>query len=188
MLSQDSKTKIVRESIIGEIISILGNLLAGMVMVFLLVPFESFIYLIIMIPPLLTLRGNIGGSFTARLITDLYTGELSKKLQPIGRWVENIGATVFISTFIAIFIGFISQLFSILLGNEIFSLITFLLIPLFTIIFDLVIIIPVSTFLIVLCFYFGVDPNNIVNSVTTSIDDFLIAFGFYISLILLGVS
>ena len=187
MLSQDSKTKIVKESITGEIISILGDLSAGMIMVFLLMPFESFSYLIIMVPALLTLRGNVSGTFIARTTRDLFTGELSKKLKPIKRWLENIGATLFISLVVGIFIGILSQIVSILLGNKIINLFTFLLIPIFAILFDLIISIPLSSFLNISCFHFGIDPNNIVNPIMTCVDDFLTVLGFFFSLMLLGV-
>lgn len=187
MLSQDSKTRIVKESIIGEIISITGDLFAGMIMVFFIMPFKSFSYLIIMIPALLTLRGNVSGTFIARTIRDLFTGELSKKLKPIKRWLENIGATLFISLLVGVFIGIVSQIVSLLLGNEIINLFIFLSIPLFTILFDLIISIPLSSFLNISCFRFGLDPNNLVNPIMTCVDDFLTVFGFFLSLILLGV-
>jgi len=164
MLSQDSKAKIVKESIFSEITA-----------------------LIIMIPALLTLRGNISGTFIARTTRDLFTGELSKRLKPIKRWLENIGATVLISLIVAVFIGILSQIFSVMLGNEIIDIVIFLLIPLFTILFDLIISIPASSFLNIFCFRLGIDPNNVVNPIMTCVDDFLTVFGFLLSLILLGV-
>ncbi len=187
MLSQDSKAKIVKESIFSEIISITGDLLAGIVMLYYILPFESFATLIIMIPALLTLRGNVSGTFIARTIRDLFTGELSKKLKPIRRWLENIGATAFISLIVAVFIGILSLIFSLMLGGNVINLIYFLGIPLITIFFNLSFSIPLSTGLNVFCFRFGIDPNNVVNPIMTCFDDFLTVFGFLLSLILLGV-
>ena len=187
MSSQDSKSKIVRESILGEIVSITGDIFAGTILVFLILPFESLSYLIIMVPALLTLRGNISGTFIARTTRDLYTGELSMSLQPIRRWLENIGAALFMSLLVAVFIGVLSQLFSLFLGNEVVNFGYFIGIPLITIFFNLSISVPLSTGLNIFCFRFGIDANNIVNPVMTCFDDFFTVFGFYLALLSLGV-
>lgn len=187
MSSQDSKSKIVRESILGEIVSITGDIFAGTVMIFLILPFESFAYLIILVPALLTLRGNISGTFIARTTRDLYTGELSMSLKPKRRWLESIAATVFMSLLVSMFIGILSQIFSLLIGSEVINLLYFLIIPLITIYFNLAISIPLSTGLNIFCFKYGIDANNFVNPIMTCFDDFFTVFGFYLSLLLLGV-
>jgi len=183
METQDSKSKIIKETFPSEIVSIVGDLLAGIVLSLLILPFESFIVLILMIPALLSLRGNLSGPFIARTSRDLVIGNFSKR-----SWIENVLATYTLSLITAIFIGF----FSIILNLTLFKLTIlsfqyFLSIPIITIVLTLSISIPCSTGLNYMAFKRGLNPNNIVNPVMTAIDDFFTVFCFFLTIIMLGV-
>ena len=183
METQDSKSKIIKETFPSEIVSIVGDLLAGIVLSLLILPFESFIVLILMIPALLSLRGNLSGPFIARTSRDLVIGNFSKR-----SWIENVLATYTLSIITAIFIG----IFSIILNLTLFKLTIlsfqyFLSIPIISILLTLSISIPCSTGLNYMTFKRGLNPNNIVNPVMTAIDDFSTVFCFFLTIIMLGV-
>ena len=103
METQDSKGKIVKETFPSELISIIGDILAGIVLSLLILPFDSFPVLILMIPALLSLRGNLSGPFIARTSRDFVIGAFSRRT-----WVENVLATYTLSIITAIFIGIFS--------------------------------------------------------------------------------
>ncbi|NVM36577.1 MAG: magnesium transporter [Candidatus Lokiarchaeota archaeon] len=183
METQDSKIRIVKETFPSEIVSIVGDLLAGIVLSLLILPFESFVVLILMIPALLSLRGNISGPFIARTSRDLVIGNFSKR-----SWIENVLATYTLSIITALVIG----IFSIVLNLALFKLTIisyqhFLAIPIITIVLTLSISIPSSTGLNYIAFKKGFNPNNIVNPVMTAIDDFSTVFCFLLTIIMLGV-
>lgn len=183
METQDSKGRIIKETFPSEIISIIGDIFAGLVLSILIFPFKSFLVLILMVPALLSLRGNLSGPYIARTSRDLIIGTFSRK-----SWFENILATYVLSIITAIFIGF----FTLLLNLTIFRLhnlpiIFFFTIPLISIVLTLSISIPCSTGLNYLAFKRGLNPNNIVNPVMTAIDDFSTVFCFLLTIILLGV-
>ncbi|MFW9874137.1 MAG: magnesium transporter [Candidatus Thorarchaeota archaeon] len=183
MENQDAKGKIVKETFPSEIISIIGDILAGSVLSLLILPFDSFLALILMIPALLSLRGNLSGPFIARTSRDLIIGDFSKR-----SWIENIFATFILAFITAVFIG----IFSIILNLLIFKLnilpnFHFFSIPIVSIILTLSISIPCSTGLNYLAFKRGLNPNNVVNPVMTAIDDFFTVFCFFLTLIMLGV-
>ena len=183
METQDSKGKIIKEVFPSEIISIIGDIFAGLVLSILILPFNSFVVLILMVPALLSLRGNLSGPFIARTSRDLIIGSFSRK-----SWFENVLATYVLSTITAIFIG----LFTVLLNLTIFRLfllptIFYFTIPLITIVLTLSISIPCSTGLNYLAFKKGLNPNNIVNPIMTAIDDFSTVFCFFLTIIMLGV-
>ncbi|MFW9818621.1 MAG: magnesium transporter [Candidatus Thorarchaeota archaeon] len=180
---QDSKGKIVKETFSSELISIIGDILAGILLSLLILPFNSFPVLILMVPALLSLRGNLSGPFIARTSRDLIIGDFSKRT-----WLENVLATYTLSIITAIFIG----IFSILLNLIFFRLfilpiVYFILIPILSIVLTLLISIPCSTGLNYLAFKRGMNPNNIVNPVMTAIDDFTTVFCFLLTIIMLGV-
>ncbi len=180
---QDSKTKIVRETFPSETISIIGDLLAGIILSLLILPLESFVVLILMIPALLSLRGNLSGPFIARTSRDLVIGNFS-----IRSWIENILATYTLSIITAFFIGFFSLILNLFFFKlTILSYQYFFTIPIISIILALSISIPTSTGLNYIVFKKGLNPNNIINPVMTAIDDFSTVLCFFLSIIMLGV-
>lgn len=183
METQDTKSKIVKETFPSETVSIIGDIFAGIVLSLLIIPFESFITLILIVPALLSLRGNLSGPHIARTSRDLIIGNFSKR-----SLIENTLATFIL----AIITAFIISIFSIFLNLLLFNLITlsifhFFTIPLVSIILTLSISIPCSTVLNYIAFKKGLNPNNIVNPVMTAIDDFSTVFCFFLTLLILGV-
>lgn len=182
METQDSKGKIVKETFPAELISIIGDLLAGIVLSLLILPFYSFPVLILMIPALLSLRGNLSGPFIARTSRDLVIGDFSRR-----SWIENVLATYTLSIITAFFISIFSFILNLAFFKLDFPILYFLAIPTITIFLTLLISIPSSTGLNYLAFQKGLNPNNIVNPVMTAIDDFSTVFCFFLTLIMLGV-
>ena len=180
---QDSKGKIVKETFPSEIISIIGDLLAGIIILILILPFKTFLLLIIFIPALLSLRGNLSGPFIARTSKDFIVGDFNKK-----SYFENVFATYSLSIITGILIGIFCIILDILLIKLfILPFELFVYIPLLSIIFTLTISIPCSTLLNFLAFRFGANPNNVVNPIMTAVDDFATILCFYLTLIILGV-
>ena len=183
MQKQHTKGKIVKEAFPSEVVSIIGGISAGLILILLILPFQSFLILIIIIPSLLSLRGNLSGPFIARTSRDFIVGEFTKRT-----WLEETLAPFTLS----IITGFLIGIFSILLNIFVIkvfvlSIEMLILIPIISIILTLSISIPSSTVLNYLAFKYGLDPNNIVNPIMTAIDDFFTVICFYITLIILGV-
>jgi mgtE-like transporter len=184
MENQDSKGKIVKETFPSELISIIGDILAGILLSLLILPFNSFPVLILMVPALLSLRGNLSGPFIARTSRDLIIGDFSKR-----SWIENVLATYSLSIIVAFLIG----IFSIILNFMFFRLlilpiIHFILIPMISIVLTLLISIPCSTGLNYLAFKKGLNPNNVVNPIMTAVDDFSTVLCFLLTIVFLGVT
>ncbi|MFX1238807.1 MAG: magnesium transporter [Promethearchaeota archaeon] len=182
--SQNSSTKkLVRETFSSEIISIIGDIFAGSLLYILILPFQSFIALILFVPALLSLRGNISGPFIARTSRDLIIGEFNKK-----SWFENVLATLCLSLVTALLIGCISiYLNYIILNIDILSIYQLIMLPIISILLSLTLSIPCSTLLNIIAFRYGIDPNNLVNPIMTAVDDFLTIICFFITLMIMGV-
>jgi len=183
MEARDTKGKIVKEAFPSEIVSIVGNIFAGIVLSILIVSFESFLILILIIPALLSLRGNLSSPFIARTSRDLIIGEFNLK-----SWFENVLAIYALALITAIAIGLFSILINILLIRIFnFHIALLIAIPIISILLTLSGSIPCSTALNLFTFKRGLDPNNIVNPIMTAIDDFLTVISFYFTIIILGV-
>ena len=184
MSTQDTKGRIIKETFPSEVVSIIGDILAGIILTLIILPlFKSFLALILMIPALLSLRGNLSGPFIARTSRDLIIGDFSKR-----SWIENVLATFALAIITAIFIGILSLILDLLVFKlYILPITDFFLIPIISIILTLYISIPCSTVLNYYAFKKGLSPNNVVNPVMTAIDDFSTVFCFLLALIILGV-
>jgi mgtE-like transporter len=183
MERDESMGKIIMETFPSEIVSIFGDIMAGIILLILILPFKSFIVLIIIVPALLSLRGNLSGPFIARTARDLIIGEFNKR-----SWIENILSTYVLSLITAFLIGILSIFLDLLVfKNYSLSVGMLILIPIISILFTLSISIPCSTFLNFIAFKYGLDPNNVVHLVMTAVDDFFTVICFYLSLIILGV-
>jgi len=183
MERQDTKGKIVQETFPSEIVSIIGDILAGVILTLMLLTFKSFLILIIIIPALLSLRGNLSGPFIARTSKDLIIGEFNKK-----SWIENVLSTYALSIVTACLIGIFSIILDLfLIKIHLISIETLIIIPIIAILLTLSISIPTSTFLNYIAFRYGVNPNNVVNPIMTAVDDFFTVTCFYFTLLMLGV-
>lgn len=183
MDTQDKKGKIVKETFPSEMVSIVGDIFAGIVLTFLILPFDSVLILLIIIPALLSLRGNITSPFIARTARDLIIGEFNAK-----SWIENVLATYLLSLITAIIIGFFSFILDILVFQFfLLPVVKMFSIPILSIVFTLTLTIPISTTLNYIIFIYGLNPNNIVNPIMTAIGDFAMVICFYFTLLLLGV-
>lgn len=179
----DSRIRIVKETVPSETISIIGSICAGLILTILIIPFESFSAIILMVPAILSLRGNISGPFIARTSKDLIIGDFNT-----GSWMQNVLATLFLSLITSVLIGVASFFLNLFIFKvQTLTFLLFIAIPVISILFNLAISIPTSTFLNYIAFQFGLNVNNVVNPVMTAIDDFFSVFTFYLTLLLLGV-
>ena len=183
METRDSTWKIVKETFPSEVISIVGDILAGIILSLLILPFESFILLILIIPALLSLRGNLSGPYIARTSRDLIIGEFNKKSV-----IQNILATISLSAVTAIIIGFFAFfLDTFFIKLNLIPPFILIMIPIISIFMTLSFSLPISTLINSFIFKSGLDPNNVVNPIMTAIDDFLTVICFYFTIITLGV-
>ncbi|MHA1706598.1 MAG: magnesium transporter [Promethearchaeota archaeon] len=184
MEQEETKGRIVKETFPFEIISIIGDIFAGIILTLLILPFKSFSLLIFIIPPLFSLRGNITAPFVSRTARDLIIGEFNLK-----SFLENTLATYVLGEVTAILIGFLSVILNLFIyGVLILPFWLVIMIPILTILFTLSLTIPISVFLNYISFKIGLNPNNGVHPVMTAVGDFSMIICFFITIILLGVS
>jgi mgtE-like transporter len=182
MEKQDSKGKVIREVFPSEIVSIIGDLLGGTILSILILNFTSFPILILIIPALLSMRGNVSGPFIARTSRDIIIGEFNFR-----SWLENALATLSLSLTTSSIIGIAAILLNTFFIRLELKLITLFFLPIISILMTLLITVPCSTLLNIFAFKYGLDPNNVVGPIMTAIGDFSTVLSFYITIIILGV-
>lgn len=153
----------------SQIVSILGGLITGTVLVIyteklLLIP-----GMFILLPGFLEMRGNISGSFASRLSSGLFLGVI-KPNKTKTRLIEgNLSASFLLAISVSFVLGLIAFLFNY------FILQTFtpeiILLPLIAGILANAIEIPLTLFVTFYLFRKGHDPNNIIGPFVTSTGD-----------------
>jgi len=129
--------------------------------------------LIVMVPPLLDLRGNINGALASRLGTALHTGVIEPRLALTAELKANIVSSLILSFIASATIGLLSYAICILTGAEtigVLSLVTIALIAGFT---SGLILATFTVFVAVISYVKGLDPDNITSPVMATIGDFV---------------
>jgi len=165
--------KIFKESIIIVIISSLMGLISGT----LLSSNETLLYtvpiILLVLPALNSLIGDISTVLVSRLTTHLYIGTLQPKIQKSERLKEDFYGlliTLLLSLGALIFLGY---LVSVISGIEIVNPLLITLIMCITVLLIFAIMFLLAFVSAIVLFKRGMDPNNFLIPLITSLADFL---------------
>ncbi|MEM3402772.1 MAG: magnesium transporter [Candidatus Hadarchaeales archaeon] len=137
--------------------------------------------LIIMIPPLLDLRGNIGGALASRLGTALHIGAIESKNYFSKEMKANILSAVILSILASATIGIISSLLGAVLGRSVnVPLLLFIAI----VSSSGLILTFMTVFVSILSYKHGWDPDNVVAPLIATAGDYLTIVCIFIAVML----
>ena len=165
--------KIFKESIIIVILSSLMGLISGTLLSF----NENLLYtvpiMLLILPALNSLIGDISTVLVSRLTTHLYIGTLQPRVQKSERLKEDFYGlliTLVLSLFALILLGY---LVSVISGIQIVNPLVITLIVCFVVLLIFAIMFLLSFVSAIVLFKRGMDPNNFLIPLITSLADFL---------------
>ncbi len=167
----------------SQIISIIGGLIAGTVLLIytdklLLIP-----GMLILLPGFLEMRGNISGTFASRLSSGLFLGVIKPKLRETHLIKGNLVASFFLAVITSLALGLIAYGFNyFVLG---ISTPNIILLPVIAGIIANAIEIPLTLFTTFYLFKKGHDPNNFMGPFITSTGDITSIVALLIALVIL---
>ena len=173
MFSKDFK-----EISAGELISITGGLMAGMILAHIKEELILIPGLLILIPGFLEMKGNIDGSLSSRLSSALHMGNLLPKIQNSAFLRQNIYATTLLSLIVSIILGVMALLVTYIYYRVIY--IKILYISIAAVVLSNLILNPIT---IVTCFWLfkhGHDPDNIMGPYVTTVGDVISLISLFI--------
>ncbi len=158
-----------REIFSVQVICIIGGLIVGSILAassdkLLLIP-----GMIILLPGFLEMRGNISGTFAARLSSGLFLGVIKTDNFKTHIIKGNLQASFILAIIVSFFLGLLACLFTYLFTHTIYYKIIF--IPLIAGILANTIEIIITLFATFYIFKKGLDPNNIMGPFVTSTGD-----------------
>jgi len=169
---------------LSEFISVSGGLLAGLILASSMENIESVVGLLVILPGFMGMRGNIGGTLSARLGSALHLGTLKPKLKFSRILSDNIIASLLTSGVLGLFLGFVAFLFTLIA----FGINDFRIVPIafFASIISAFISVPIAVVTEFFLFRRGFDPDNIMGPYITTLGDvvstlsLLAVMGFFV--------
>ncbi|WP_409200120.1 magnesium transporter [Methanobrevibacter sp. DSM 116169] len=162
---------IVKQGLLALIICAIGDLIAGIILGNMTFFLETFPGLLVIIPGAIGMRGNIFGSFSSRLNTNLHIGTLSPELKKSDILIQNIVSAIILVLLLSIILPIIAKIICIIFSFESMSTVDFILISAFSGIISCFIMLPISMFFSLKSYEHGWDPDNITTPLVTASGD-----------------
>jgi len=141
--------------------------------------------LIIMIPPLLDLRGNINGALASRLGTALHTGVIEPKLSMSDELKVNVTASLILSLLASMTIGALAIGVGALLGKPVNPL-ALMMIAVVAGVVSGIILAGLTVLISIVSYKRGWDPDNVTAPLMATIGDVITMVSIFLIAVLVG--
>lgn len=183
--------QIVRQALIALAFD-LGGLLAGRIALIFLPLLQSAPWVLALFPPLLSVRGSIGGILSGKLSTMLHSGEAEPRLIGNTRQFYSLIRAIFVLTFAdAVVIGALAFLINLLFDAAVVHQISFfVVVPPLTCLISMTVVIPMVSLVGIITFKRGLDPDVILYPVMSTVDDVVVTVCYVavVNLALTGIA
>lgn len=142
--------------------------------------------LIVMIPPLLDLRGNINGALASRLGTALHTGVIAPKISMTAEVKVNVTSSLILSFLASATIGIMSFGISLILGLEPVGILTLVTIAVVAGMVSGVVLAAMTVIVSVFSYVRGLDPDNITAPIMATVGDLITMLCLLFTAMLVG--
>ncbi len=155
----------------------LGGLLAGRFIVSSKSPLVSYPWFIALLPPILTVRGDISGIFSGRITTMLHIGTARPSLRGnTGEYYNLVRAVIVLTIVDSVGISLISYAFNLMVGQaSLGDLVFYGIIPAVTCILTVSITNPLTTLMASGTFRLGLDPDYLVYPAMATVNDITVS-------------
>ena len=177
----------IKEGLIALLICAVGDLCAGIILGNMTYFLETFPGLLVLIPGAIGMRGNIFGSFSSRLSTNLHIGILTPEFKKSDVLMENITVSFILTLVLSLFLAIIAKLICIIFGFESMSLIDFMLISLVAGLVSSLIMLPITMLISLKSFQNGWDPDNITTPLIAAFGDLFTLPAILVAILILSV-
>jgi mgtE-like transporter len=173
----------IRQSVTILVLCALADFLSGGVLEGMKAKFSLLPGLLVMLPPLIDLRGNIGSALGSRLGSALHLGTVKPKLIMTEALRVNILSSLILSVLASATIGLISWVLCLLMGLPGVSLACLLFIAVFSGVLSGVAITLLTVLISIASFRGGWDPDNVTGPVTTTVGDIVTVLSILLAVV-----
>lgn len=177
----------VKQSLPFLIICGIGEVFAGTIFGHMKDLFVSYPGLIVLMPAVIGMRGNIQTTLGSRLSSSVHLGIIgSKHVLQNPETHENIYATLSLSVTMAVITSTVAYLSSKSAGIATISLISLILVAVTAAFIASLFLTSITITIVVVSFSKGLDPDNVTAPLLTTVGDIISIFCIYITVLLLG--
>lgn len=165
---------ILRESLPILLLTTLGGVIAGLALEYTKIALQEIPGLLILLPAILGMRGNISGALGSRLGSALHLGLISPEIKWNKTLHENTLASLILNILMSFFLGIIAYFFYVLSGfGSDASIIQLTAIALIAGTLAGVILTGMTIILAIVTYGHGLDPDNILMPLLSTIGDII---------------
>ena len=177
--------RVYKESLAILVVSLAGGLFAGSFIGTegMTETFANYPGLLLLLPAFLATRGNVYGALGARISTGLHQGLIEPRFERNGRLVNAVVASFVNGITVSVFIGFMSWLILHALGQESAALYELVGVTLVAGLLTSVVMIVGLLVLVFGGYKRGIDPDNLVGPVVTTLGDMFGVVFLYIGVV-----
>lgn len=189
MEARQSAWRIYRESLPILVVSLAGGIFAGSVLGSegMTSGFERFPGMLLLLPAFLATRGNVYGALGARISSGLHQGMIDPTFSRDRRLVNAIAASYINGISVSVLIAVLSWGILQALGRESARLVELVSIMLLSGVLTSTTLIFGMLTLVFASYEYGLDPDNLIGPIVTTLGDFFGVFFLFIALTVAGV-
>ena len=169
-------SSIPAQTLIALLFNTLSLVAGGLISVF-TPQFEAAPWILALFPPVLTIRGGIGGIFSGNLATMLHIGLIRPQMRRNTPVYYQLISSIFVITLVdTLIMGGISFLLSLILGRiSVQHLSVFLVVPPVACVTAIALSIPLTLLIAIATFRRGLDPDILVYPILASVNDIIVS-------------
>lgn len=165
-----SVRSIVREALPFELVYTVGGVFAGIILVQMIHEIEMIPGLLVLVPAILGMRGNISCTLGSRLGSALHLG-LIDRIEHNPELINNVAGSLTLSLIMSIVLGILAHLFTIALGMPSAGILVLVVIAVVAGMSSGLILAVVAVTMTIGTFRYGLDPDNITTPALGTLGD-----------------
>ena len=172
-------SSIPAQTLIALLFNTLSLVAGGLISIF-TPQFKAAPWILALFPPVLTIRGGIGGIFSGNLATMLHIGLIRPQMRKNTPVYYQLISSIFVITLVdTLIMGGVSFLLNLLLGRvSIQHLPVFMVVPPVACVTAMTLSIPVTLMIAIITFRRGLDPDILVYPILASVNDIVVSTVF----------
>ncbi|ODS40216.1 hypothetical protein BEH94_07410 [Candidatus Altiarchaeales archaeon WOR_SM1_SCG] len=165
--------RILKELFPVMFLCVVGGVLAGLILNTMEADIKRIPGLLVLLPAVLAMRGNISGAIGSRLGSALHLGLIEPDLKWNKTLSDNVCASLILNVVMSLVLGIIAHYTSVAFGFESAGVVTLTLISLIAGTVAGVVLTGLSVFIAITSYAMGLDPDNVVNPLLLTSGDIL---------------
>ncbi|HIE30930.1 MAG TPA: divalent cation transporter [Methanosarcinales archaeon] len=166
---------VVREALPFEIVYTIGGVFAGIILVRMTDQIEMIPGLLVLVPAILGMRGNISCTLGSRLGSAIHLG-LIDKIEHNPELINNVAGSLTLSLIMSTVLGILAHLLTIVLGMHSAGIPVLVAIAVFSGVLSGVILSAIAVVMTIGAFRRGLDPDNITTPALGTLGDIVTMF------------